>query len=60
MYQDKTFTLIEQICRKLKKDKTPEIIAADLDEDLATVKHICEAAEPFALEYDVMKIIKHL
>ena len=52
--------LIKQICRKLKKNKTPETIADELEEDLATVKHICEVAEPLAPEYDVKEIIKHL
>ena len=52
--------LIKQICRKLKKNKTPETIADELEEDLATVKHICEVAENFAPEYDAKEILKRL
>lgn len=52
--------LIKLICRKLKKNKTPETIADELEEDLNTVKHICEVAESFAPEYDVKEILKKL
>ena len=43
---------IQLICTKLKKGKKPEVIAEELEEDLAKVKAICEAAETFAPEYD--------
>ena len=43
---------IQLICTKLKKGKKPETIAEELEEDLAKVKAICEAAEAFAPEYD--------
>ena len=60
-YEDgKIAKLIEQICRKLKKNKSPEMIADELEEDLAVVEHICEVAETFAPEYDVEEIIKSL
>lgn len=48
------------ICRKLKKGKTAEVIADELEEDLETVKHICQAAKTFAPEYDVQEICKVL
>ena len=44
--------LFRLICTKLKKGKKPEVIAEELEEDLAKVKAICEAAEAFAPEYD--------
>ena len=44
--------LFRQVCTKLKKGKTPEVIAEELEEDLSPVRSICEAAEEFAPEYD--------
>ena len=44
--------LVKQVCRKLRKGKTIEQIAEDLDEDIAEIRSICEAAETFAPEYD--------
>ena len=42
--------LFRQICTKLKKGKTPEMIAQELEEDLSPIRSICEAAEEFAPE----------
>ena len=53
-------TLIEQICRKLQKNKTPAAIADELEKDLDTVNRICEVAKNFAPEYDVKEIMKHV
>ncbi len=44
--------LFRQICTKLKKGKTSEMIAQELEEDLSPIRSICEAAEEFAPEYD--------
>ena len=44
--------LFRLICTKLKKGKTPEVIAQELEEDLSPIRSICEAAEEFAPEYD--------
>ena len=44
--------LFRQICTKLKKGKTPEMIAQELEEELSPIRSICEAAEEFAPEYD--------
>ena len=52
--------LISQICRKLKKDKTPECIAEELEEELELVEKICKTAKEFAPEYDEMKIYEAL
>ena len=48
--------LISLICRKLKKGKTPECIAEELEEELEIVEKICKVAEKFAPEYDTIKI----
>lgn len=52
--------LISQICRKLKKGKTPEVIAEELEEELEIVERICRIAKDFAPEYDSMKIYEAL
>ena len=48
--------LIQMICRKLQKHKTPEMISEDLEEDLALVQHICYVAEKFAPDYNADEI----
>ena len=58
--EGKEIQLIEMICRKLQKSKTPEAIADELDEELDTVKPICEAAAEFAPDYDAEKIYAKL
>ena len=51
-------TLITQICRKLKKGKSPEIIADDLEEDFDVIQHLCSIAKNYAPDYDVKEIVK--
>lgn len=48
--------LIKQICRKLIKNKTPEEIGEDLEEDIEVIRKICDIAKEFAPEYDSEKI----
>ena len=48
--------LIGQICKKLIKGKSPEIIADELEENLDTISKICDIAAPFAPEYNVEDI----
>lgn len=48
--------LIEQICKKLQKSKSPETIAEELEEELTTILEICNAANLFAPDYDCKKI----
>ena len=52
--------LISLVCRKLKKDKTPECIAEELEEELELVVKICKVAKEFAPEYDEAKIYEVL
>ena len=49
--------LITQVCRKLRKGKTTEQIADELEEDALRVKVICDVAEEFAPEYDEEKVM---
>ncbi|MGN0341753.1 MAG: hypothetical protein ACI4DO_03075, partial [Roseburia sp.] len=52
--------LTKLICRKLEKNKSPEIIADELEEDLDTVKLICDVVKTHAPNYDVEKIVEQL
>ena len=51
-------TLISQVVRKLRKGKSVEQIADELEADIATIAPICKAAEEFAPEYDEEKIFE--
>lgn len=52
--------LIEQVCKKLRKDKSPELIAEELEEEESVIKEICEKAKKYAPEYDIDKIYEDL
>ena len=54
----KLIKLTTQICRKLQKNKSPETIAEELEEDIDTIQHICTIAKDFAPDYDVAKIVE--
>ena len=44
--------LIELVCRKLRKGKTPYLIAEELEEELDVIESVCRAAENVSPEYD--------
>ena len=48
--------LISQVCKKLDRGTSPEVIAEALEEDFDVIERICEAAKEFAPEYDCDKI----
>lgn len=48
--------LIKLICKKLVKNKTPEEIAEDLEEEINMIMPICKLAEEFAPEYNSDKV----
>ena len=53
--------LISQICRKLAKNKPVETIADELEEDdIESIRHICEVAAKYAPEYNLEKIYNEL
>ena len=52
------FKLLEQLTKKLRKDKTPETIAEELEEDEDTIQHLCAVAKNFAPDYDLEQIYK--
>ncbi len=49
--------LIKKICCKLRKLKSVEQIADELEEDYSRVKVICDTAMNFAPDYDEEKVI---
>ena len=52
--------LIEQICKKMKKNLSAGEIAKILEEDERIVQRIYDTAQPFAPDYDIEKIRKRL
>lgn len=52
--------LIEIVAKKLRKQKTPQAIAEDLEEDIKIINNICKAAESTAPEYDCDRIYERL
>lgn len=58
--EGKTLQLIEQICKKLQKNKTVSQIAEELESDEAEIKRIIEAAKELAPEYDPEAILDKL
>ena len=54
--EGKMMDKIELVCKKLSKGKSLQTIAEELEEDPSVIKAICQAAEPFAPNYDVEAI----
>ena len=52
--------LIQLVCKKLKKNKTPETIAEELEEPVRQIQRICCVAKEFEPEYDAVKIYERM
>lgn len=52
--------MIQLVCKKLEKHRTPEEISEALEEELADIRAICEAAKDFAPDYDCQRIYEKL
>ncbi len=52
--------LIQMVLRKLQKNKSPELIASELDEEPDTVLYICEAANACQTVTDAEKVYQYL
>ena len=48
--------IIGLVCKKLRKNKSLEVIADEIEEELWLVEKICEVAEAFAPEYECEKV----
>ena len=51
-------TLVEQVCKKLRKGQDAERIADDLEVALPEIQSICNAALPYAPEYDIESVYR--
>ena len=54
--EGRTELIVSLVCRKLHKGKNAEVIAEELEADIAEIRQICEIAEAFAPEYDEEQI----
>lgn len=52
--------LTSMICKKLAKGKSPEVIAEELEEELAVIAPVIEAAQKYAPDYDEELICQEL
>ena len=52
--------LIQQVCRKLQKKKSPETISEELEEELEVIEKICKAAKGYGPDYDWEQIYKKM
>lgn len=58
--QGRNALLVEKVCKKLKKDKSREQIAEELEEDIEVIHRICDVAEEVMPRYDVEKICEKM
>ena len=58
--QGRVQMLVNQVCSKLKKGKTPEEIADALEEPIKNIQKICRIAEQYAPEYPAEKVCRAL
>ena len=52
--------LVEKVCKKLKKNKSREQIAEELEEDIDIIHRICDVEEKVIPRYDVEKIYEKI
>lgn len=48
--------IIKQVCIRLKRNKTAETIAEDLEEDIVLIQEMCDVAMDFGPEYNMEKV----
>ena len=58
--EGKKAQLIKQVCKKLKKGKTPDMIAEELEEDLTVIEGICTEAQKYAPDFDCEQLYAEL
>lgn len=56
--QGEQIKLISLMVKKLRKGKSVEQIAEELEEDITAIEAVCKVAEEFAPEYDEEKIFE--
>ena len=50
------FKLLDLVIKKLHKNKSPEVIADELEENEDTIRHLCTVARSFAPDYNLEQI----
>lgn len=58
--EGKKYTIVSQVCKKMRKNKTIEEIAEDLEEEASGIEPIYNAAKDFAPEYDPDLVFERL
>ena len=58
--EGKKAQLIKQVCKKLKKGKTQDMIAEELEEDLTVIERICTEAQKYAPDFDCEQLYAEL
>ncbi len=52
--------LVSQVCRKLAKGKTLEMISEELEEEPDEIRHIANIAVKYAPDYNIEEIVREL
>ena len=52
--------MIKQVCKKLKKGKTPDMIAEELEEDLTVIEGICTEVQKYAPDFECEQLYAEL
>ncbi len=52
--------VIQLVCGKLRKEKSPETISEELEEELEVIQKICKAAKGYGPDYDWEQIYKKM
>lgn len=58
--QGKSLNMVELVQRKLRKGKTAETIAEELEEPMENVERICEAVEKCGMDADPQEIYEEM
>ncbi len=58
--EGKKAQLIKQVCKKLKKGKTPNMIAEELEEDLTVIEGICTEVQKYAPDFECEQLYAEL
>ena len=50
--------LLNLVCKKLRKGKSPIVIAEELEEESDRIQKICDIAMPYVPNYDLEKVFE--
>ena len=58
--QGRKLTILSKICLKLQKNKSPQVIASELEIEPSVAEYICNIARDYAPEYDFEKMYQNM